>query len=86
MGEKGIVLECLATFVLETYLAGLMKCLHDIVVVVTPPLPWDEGTAKSIFPDSCRKLKLDQGKSGSPFRISHECKLLIGNLTANKAD
>ena len=44
-----------------------------VVVVVTPPLPWDGGMARtSIQVHAVNLIELDWGKGGSPFRTSHE--------------
>ena len=51
----------------------------------TPPLPWDGGMAKiAIQVHAIDLIKLGEGKSGSPFRTSRECKLPIGSPTTNK--
>ena len=53
----------------------------------TPLLPWDEGMARTaIQVHAINLIELDQGKSGSPFRTSRECKLPTGSHTTNKAD
>ena len=53
----------------------------------TPPLPWDGGMAQTaIQVHAINLIELGQGKSGSPFRTSHGCKLPTGSPTTNKAE
>ena len=57
------------------------------MVVATPPLPWNEGTAQNLFRIHAAKLiKLGWGETGSTFQIIYECTLRTGSLTTNNAD
>ena len=44
----------------------------------TPPLSWDGGMARTaIQVHAIHLIELGSGKSGSPFRTSRKCKLLV---------
>ena len=58
-----------------------------VVVVITPSLPRDGGTARTaIQVHAVILIEIRRGEDGSPFRTSHEYKLLTGSPTTKKAD
>ena len=49
------------------------RSLSQSVVVITPPLPRDGGTARTVIQvHAVNLIELGLGKDGSPFRNSHE--------------
>ena len=73
------------SFVLKSF-AALEISVAYIFCWFTPPFPCDEGMAQTaIQVHAINLIKLGYGKSGSPFRISRECKLPTGSPTTNNS-